>query len=267
MRWEKLIKEYLAVAKEEFMIDFKETLMYKINIVTDILIFTVTYLGIYFFDVSTSFSAFYDINNGTGKILVLIGFLFWQLSCTALGFTSSTIESAASKGYLEMKLQSKFSPIFLFLIELMVYMIFSLVSFIAIILITFIIGNVTIYDLCKLLVSYIYIIPSVLGMFGIGLIIGGITLIQKKVSNIIFIIQSLLLLVSNTLSPERATANAIIPFSLGIDIARKLYLNIGVSLFECLEYIGVNFIWLAIGSVIFNKCLGYAREYLSFDTY
>ena len=261
------MRGYYNMMKTEMILDFKELSRYKVSIVSDFLLFTLMYIAIYYFNANTAFSSFYSLNETEGKVLVLIGYIFWQMSSTALGFSSSTIKNDANKGILELELQSKFNIIFIMLIQLFTYMVYSILSVLGIFLFMMITGNTSMQDLKMIFVSYIYCIPSVIGMFGMGLIMGGITLIQKSVGQFTFILQTALLFISNALSPTRPSIIYILPFSYGIDITRNAYLGGVIEINQIIMYISVNLLWLLIGTMIFNVCLKYIKRCGSFDTY
>lgn len=258
------MKEYYNMLKTEMLLDFKELFRYKISIVSDFVLFTIMYIAIYYFNINTAFSS---ISETEGKIIVLIGYIFWQMSSTALGFSSSSIKSDVNRGILELELQSKFNVIFLMLINLFTYMVYSILSVLGIFIFMMLFGGTGIDDLRMIFVSYIYSIPSVIGMFGIGLIIGAVTLIEKSVGQFVFIIQTALLFISNALSPSRPDLIYVLPFSYGIDITRNQYLGVAVDSKCVIMYIAVNLFWLLIGTKIFNITLKRIKKSGTFDTY
>ena len=261
------MRGYYNMLKTQIILDFKELFRYKINIISDFMLFTLMYIAIFYFNASTAFSSFYSLSETEGEVLVLVGYIFWQMSSTALGFSSSTIKCEADKGILELKLQSKFNIIFIMFIQLFSYMVYSILSILGIFLFMIIIGNTSIHELKMIFLSYIYCIPSVIGMFGMGLIIGGIALIQKSVGQFTYIIQTALLFISNALSPTRPAIIYILPFSYGIDITRNKYLGGPVEIRHIIMYIAVNLLWLLVGTLIFNICLKHIKRCGSFDTY
>lgn len=103
-------------------------------------------------------------------------------------------------------------------------------------------GIVTGYDGWDILIIFLSIIltlPTLLSMYGMGLIFGSICICKKNVGFLIIIIQTPLLFITNILS---LTCNATI-------------------------YIIVNAIWLVFGCFIFRKALKYERTYGSLDNY
>ena len=122
-------------------------------------------------------------------------------------------------------------------------------------------------NIYAVLLSILLSIPSILGMYGIGLILGGISVKQKRLGSVVMIIQTGMLIVSNALSPTRNAVVGLIPFSLGIEIVRDVYMGQYVNPVTVIAYLLVNALWLLIGEVYFTKALKYERQYGAFDNY
>ena len=58
-----------------------------------------------------------------------------------------------------------------------------------------------------------------------------------------------------------------IPYILGIDIGRKLYLGDHILISEVLLYIGVNVMWFVLGNLVFEKALRKESKIGMFDNY
>jgi len=251
---------------QELMMSFKSRIRYKIGIVSDLIVMTGTYFAVYLFQTGSPFEAFYDVTKKEASVLLLIGFLFWQFGVLALGFTTSLVSSDSSTGRLEIKVQSTPSIISIYFIQLIANFATSFLVPLVLVVITVLLGGASI-NIVRLLLSIMIIIPSIIGMYGIGLIIAGIGLKEKKIKNFILIVQTVLIFVGNTLVPRENALISIIPFSLGIDIARDVYLHNYVSLQSVGIYVLVNLFWLIIGIKVFNKFLNTEKKYGSFDTY
>ena len=102
---------------------------------------------------------------------------------------------------------------------------------------------------------------------GIGLILGAICIHEKNIGSLVMIVQTLLLFVSNTLSPSRNDLVYLIPFSSGIEIVRNLYLQMDVNrnlLFICIMS---NLFWGIIGILSFRYAVKREKENGTFDNY
>lgn len=81
------------------------------------------------------------------------------------------------------------------------------------------------------------------------------------------ILQTAMLIVSNALSSTRNNFVFLIPFSLGIDIVRDVYMGNMVNPVSVSVYLGINLFWLMIGEMYFSRVLKYERKYGAFDNY
>ena len=107
----------------------------------------------------------------------------------------------------------------------------------------------------------------IIGMFGIGLILGGLSLKEKNIGQFVSIISAILLFLSNTLIVNLPNIIYIIPFTSGIDLIRKLYSK---SFFDTNLFI-INLIvcgvWFIIGVLTFEYFLNIERARGNFDTF
>lgn len=249
--------------KYEALITFKEMIKYKIGFISEFLIFALTFMLLLFFNDSS----FQGVPDSQGKILLLIGYIFWNIGVVALGFSSSHIISDAKSGLLELKMQSFFSIVVLNLIKVFISIISTLCIIIIILFFTVISTNIGYKDISELLPILIFVIPSVFGMFGIGLIFGGGAILEKNIGSMLMIFQGALLFLGNTTRPIVYNMEKIVPFSLGIEITRAIYLNKSIHLSDIILYIVINAAWFFIGWIIFSKILKWEKRSGMFDTY
>lgn len=73
------MKGYINAIKWEIILDFKEYLRYRIGLLMDLVVFTGTFIIIYFMGVSEGFVTFYNTSEESGNILVLIGYIFGKM--------------------------------------------------------------------------------------------------------------------------------------------------------------------------------------------
>ena len=252
--------------KQELVMTFKTRIRYKVGIVSDLVIMSLTYIFVYFFQTGLLLEIYYDTTKANGNILFLLGFLFWQFGTLSLGFTTSMITEESATGKLEMKMQGKYALSFIYFIKLLANLMTNILLFIFVILITLVLGTHDI-DFLRLILSVLFTIPSILGMYGMGLIIGALTLKEKNISSFVIIIQTMLIFVSNAIAPIDYWIIKLIPFSQGIDLARNFYLGKTSEVIYYIIYISINLCWLLIGIALFNFFLKRERMYGSFDTY
>lgn len=261
------MKEFYNVLKMEAILETKAAFRYRVGLISDFLIFFTVYMAAVYLGSGEGFLSAYNATGVDGRILILIGVLFWQLNVTALGFSSALIRNSYTTGTLELKIQSKVSPIFLIFTNVMISLLTSLAILGIVLIISYFQLDLSGNDILKILPSFVVVIPSVIGMFGVGLTLGGITLKEKNIGQFIMIFQGVLLFVSNSVAPSSNKIINILPFPLGTDIARLIYLNKPVPLITVSNYLLVNSGWLILGVLIFNFMLRSERIKGSFDTY
>jgi len=261
------MKTYLNAIKWEMILDIKEYTRYRIGLLSDFIVFTCTFIAIYFFGMSSILSAFYGTNEAGGSILMLIGYIFWQNSSAALGYLSGTIANETELGIFEMRLQSKFSVEGILFCRLLISCIVHVVTYVGIIVFCGVLIGYNGRDVFVIFLSILLSFPALIGMYGVGLIFGCISILEKNVGSLIFLVQTILLFISNTLAPSRGQWGSLIPFSCGIDIMRNVYMKQNVTIDSILTYIIVNMTWVIIGSVCFRIALKHERAYGSFDNY
>ncbi|NLZ47980.1 MAG: ABC transporter permease [Clostridiales bacterium] len=251
--------KYLNTLKAEIILHLKDSFSYKVGIFNDILIFGVLYFSLVFMGTGYSLASSYGSTTADSNTLLLIGYVFWSLSLSAINSASTRIASEATKGTLEQKFMAIVPIQWLLLgqfissitVEVVVCIIISLAAFLFIG--TKIIINGTII---------ISLILTLIGMFGIGLILGAVALKEKKIGNIIFLIQIFLLFVSDTLTTNNflPNINKVLPLTNGIDVARKAAANSSVTGQDWLILITSSLLWLAVGYIVFTLASRYVKR-------
>lgn len=125
----------------------------------------------------------------------------------------------------------------------------------------------SIKDIGAIVLAILVSLLSLVGMYGMGMIFASICICEKRVGSLVLVVQTMLLLVTNTLSPSRAPIVYLIPFTSGIDIVRDIYLGREVSISLFLVYVIVNAVWMAVGTICFRYALRYEKKYGAFDNY
>lgn len=261
------MKGLITAIKWETILSVKENISYKISFYTDMMIFVGTFIAIYYMGISSAFSSVYQVNQATGQILVLIGYIFWQNASAALGASSSIIRNELSLGLFEIRMQSKYRVSTIIFAKMVVLILIDCFSYLLIMLFCTLTLGFRVSNVLTIFLSILVSFPSILGMFGIGLILGGMSIKQKKLGSIVMVFQSAMLIVSNALSPTRNMWVSVIPFSLGIEIVRDIYIRRNVSIVMISTYLIINAVWLVVGEKFFSNALKYERKYGSFDNY
>ncbi|MYV06287.1 hypothetical protein [Furfurilactobacillus milii] len=234
--------------------------------VSEFILYTFAYLAVVIFGAVKGMNAFYHTN--LGVVMILIGFMFWNMGVVAMDESTLFIETGARTGILETEIQSRFSLWFIALVRSWVTDIYYFVYLLILSVITAFVISVPVLQLVKadVLVFVIAIISNV-GMLGIGLLCGAGSLRFKRVGNWSSILQSAILFVANVAMPNYFGAQLLLPFGAGIEITRHLFLGQSVSLNLIGIYFGVNVIWFALGLVVFCHAMQKERRIGSFDRF
>lgn len=115
------MQKYLELLKNQIILDIKERLCYRINLISDLALFTLIYFAVFYLAASGESTA-------ESRFLTLLGYIFWQFNAMALGYSTSTIRLEASRGTLELYIQSRYSIILLMGIRLMISLMISAVT-------------------------------------------------------------------------------------------------------------------------------------------
>lgn len=258
--------DYINLIKTELSLDIKKIKSYKVSFLTDILIFAIVLFSIFVTGLDSAFADSYGIDINSGKMIVLIGFIFWQISTTALGWSSANIRGQSVSGTLELKMQSKYSAELLLFIEMLTYLIISFLSFFVIFLIFILSIKADTKDILYILLSYLVAFPALIGMYGLGLLLGGISLIEKEIGSLVFILQSVLIFLSDMIGVRSRLFN-IIPFNAGIKIMRQMYLGQNIESSLIVDYLISNTVWIILGVICFRYLLKKVRTSDSFNNY
>lgn len=240
---------------------------YKVGIISDLIIMLGTYIFIYFFQDVKYIANAYSASNEDASILILLGFIFWQFSVLALGFTKSGIEGDFKTGNIEMNVQSCYSLPLIYFIQMGINLMSDIIIVFIILLFTYFLNIRNSINILRILIALSFSIPSIVGMYGIGLIISGVVIREKNIGSLTIIIQTFLLFASNTLGAREGIINYIIPFSNGTSIARNFYLGRTSSTNIIISYLMINIIWFCIGYLFFNKSINKEKMQGSFDRY
>lgn len=163
-------------------------------------------------------------------------------------------------------MQSKYSAELLLFIEMLTYLFISFLSFFVIFLIFILSIKADTKDILYIFLSYLVAFPALIGMYGIGLLLGGISLIEKEIGSLVFILQSVLIFLSDMIEVRSRLFN-IIPFNAGIKIMRQMYLGQSIEASLIVDYLISNTVWIILGVICFRYLLRRVRTSDSFNNY
>lgn len=76
------MQKYLELLKNQIILDIKERLCYRINLISDLVLFTLIYFAVFYLAASGESTA-------ESRFLTLLGYIFWQFNAMALGYSTS----------------------------------------------------------------------------------------------------------------------------------------------------------------------------------
>ena len=124
----------------EFKLAILRSIRYRVGFVSDILIFSVVFFIILFTNDGQGLSLAYNASESDAKVMLLIGYIFWLFSSTALGDSNNVISNEATAGTLETKLLSAVPVPALLLARLASGLIYAMVSMTCVLLLAGIFG-------------------------------------------------------------------------------------------------------------------------------
>lgn len=198
------------------------------------------------------------INNSLAGIIV--GFFLWTMSFGAFQDPSQSLIEEAQWGTLEQLYMSpvRFTELLTYRIgfNLLVNLVTGLVMLVLMMVTT---GKYLSVDLVTVIPLVVLSLCSAVGL-GIGL--GGVALVYKRVSNIFLIVQ--FLFIGALAAPSKPYVFNLLPLALGNDLVRKS-MEQGVRLWELpttdLAVLVVKAVaYLAVGYLVMIKMVGVARE-------
>lgn len=173
------MNKLFMLVSEEVRFAFKNRWGYKISIVSDLVVITATFILMFFFQSSLGIQHYYDVNEQTAQILYFLGFLFWQFGTLALGFCSSMISNDARSGILELEMQSGYPVWLLVFVRMIANLVLNLVIVVVLIIVFYFLSSISLKEIGCVLLTLLINLPSLFGMFGMGLLIGSVNLKEK----------------------------------------------------------------------------------------
>lgn len=242
---------YFRAFWEEIKRGLEESWNYKMSFLSEIATIIILYGSLLFFNSGLSLAELYPSNNADSKILLLAGYMLWTFSIMAINTVSNTISYEAISGTLEHKFMSIIPMSLLnFANFVQAFIIQSLiVGVLLIISKMFFYINMS-FNFNLLLVVLI----TCIGMYGIGLIFGGIALKEKRIGKIVYIFQILLLFVSDTITniSSNIPMMKVFPLTLGNDLLRENITLGAISLNKFCVLLLSSFAWLLVGGIVFK---------------
>lgn len=241
---------------QEFKMDILSTLRYRFSILSDIIVYTVLLSFFFMSGTGSSFAETYGTDNY--RALLLLGYISWSLSVACISMVGNEIRNETQRGTLYQKLASKTPLQVLYLSKLFSGVIVQLGIILCYVLVAVFLFDVQFYINFTMIIA---ILTCVIGMYGIGLVIGGLSLFFKRIGNIILLVQLTLLFITDTVPSNDAilSVSRFIPLTICNEIIRSSYAGLPVGqLF--IQLIISSIVFFAVGCFIFQFTLSRSRK-------
>lgn len=253
------LKVYAKVMLAEIKMNLIEAYSYKIGIITDVVAMIIIYLSCLFFDGYSSIGSYYNVGSDVSKNFVLQGYIFWSLAVLILGTLSNSIRRDAEKGTLEQKVMSVIPIQILLLGDFFASLIVNIIVIAIVCVFSMLFLGVTI---SFNFMTIIILGAMLVGMYGLSLILGGIALISKRIGNLVYMVQTLLLIISNAVVQVDSVnaIGSIFPLTLAIKIGRKFTAGMEIEISEIIFFAANCTLWLIFGMFIFELFLKKSKQ-------
>ncbi len=259
-----MMLDFLRILKAEIVREIKESWQYRTGFLVDLLTQFLLYVGLLFTGKFTWLIREYAMGAGESRGLFLLGYIFWVYSISALSQMGNDIAREATVGTLEQKFMAIAPPPVLLTGKALGGIAISSAIAATMIAVSSIFLQVEVNITAPALLA---LGITLIGMYGMGFIFGGIVLLAKKTGQLIFLVQVALLFLSGTFMPLGDMPLAVagigqsIPLTRGIDLARRAVGNyVPISFQDWLMLIITAGSWLAAGLIVFSMADRRARK-------
>lgn len=248
----------LRVALLDIKYNLKAYCTYRFAFFSDLGIFTILFGGILFARFGSLNASAYireGVNEGG---LFLMGYLLWQYASAAISSAGNMVRNECMAGTIQHKLMSDVPLSVLFFSNYISMIVTQTMVVLALCLFArFAIGIQMVFSVFNILVMLI----ALVGMFAIGMMVGGAALKVKRTGSLVNIIQILLLLGGNVMS--RSSLHPIlqgIPLYKGIQLMQEYALTAFVDTQGLLVLIGSSVFLLLVGNGVMKHSLARMKE-------
>lgn len=245
---------FFTVLKKEWIITKRYPLNFFSGVVSIYVIFLAIFMGFRYLGRNNP-----NYNQSVESLIV--GFFLWTYAMAAYARLSWGVTEEANTGTLEQLYMSPigFNWISVFIV-ISDFIISSLMEIPILILMMLTTGRWLHIDLLTLLLLFI---PTIGGVYGIGFIVGGISLVYKRIRSFFQLLQ-LLFIFLLMIPVDRAPLAKLLPLSLGTYMINE-NMTKGVSIFHMsgidLGLLYANFLfYFLLGMWTFSKFEYYARK-------
>lgn len=251
-----MIRNNIRAFLRQIELELKSTFRYRFSLLSDILIFSLLMAFFISANIGMSFADKYNYQDH--KTLMLSGYLAWTIAIAALSGSVQTVSSELTRGIFYRKINSKCSLTVLMFGNLLATMMIEILVVTVLLLIAYLVWNIAIpFTFLGLIAIFV----NTIGMYGIGLIVGGLCVRYKRVGSITLIIQLALLVLTDTIPTGNIMlyVTKVIPLTSCNEILR-IAISGGNVTKPLIILILSSIIWVFIGEIIFRFSIKSAKK-------
>ena len=204
----------------EIKMDFLRSIRYRFGMISDLLVYFALFTVFMVTDSGNSYAQTYHYGNY--KELVLLGYVAWIYAISAISNVAGSLQSELTHGTLYKKVSSKYPLQYLFGGLYVSSVLLETITIVIVVIISKFVWGIEFSFHPAFLVP---ILLESLGMYGIGLIVAGIAIYFKRTGTIVFLIQTALLFVTDTVPTSDAILKIThyIPLRIFHSLAMSIY--------------------------------------------
>lgn len=255
-----MILQNLMLFKIELKKLFLSEIRYFMNFLSDLIVYYILFLGLYFFIRYNGNLSSAELNNTIN--MQLIGYLSWFFFSFTITFSTNTLSSETTQGTFEQLCINSNSMVKIFLIKLLVVSIRNIVLILPLtVLLVLSTGVKIVIGFNAILIFLIMLI----GIFGLSLILAGFEVYYKKIGQFPFILSILLLgsSIIDTSGLPKIFQNILytLPFTRGTDLMKFSISKKYVITNHDILLISVNsMVYILLGLICFYYFFNKAKE-------
>ncbi len=232
----------------EIRMELSGAARYRFGIISDILIYLVLMIFFIFSGTGQTYGSVYQYAGYTE--LTLIGYIAWVYASAAIVSTAQTVENELRQGTFHRKWTSRYPLQWLLLGRVTASLLLRSTVVMGLVAAAYFVAQIRIPISMTLLYATLI---STIGMYGMGLIIAGLTLFYKKIGAILSLVQMVLLFVTDTIPTSEALKKitGIIPLTL-CNQCLRLSVSGNATFLWIVRLTIVSAVWVAAGSFLFH---------------
>jgi ABC-2 type transport system permease protein len=260
------MRRWLKIARAEVLRDLKTTLRYPIELATGVFVLFILFMAI-FTGMRTMMGSAAAMLTGNVTNMV-IGYSMWFFAMIAINTVSTDIESESRQGTLEQVYIHAPSYLGLIWVRAITHLILGSGAVLMLsLLIQLATGNWVHIELQQIAPMLLVMALTLAGLSGFGLILGGMSLVFKRIGQLSALVQFGLIIpavvdISQLQEPVRSLA-AHLPLCLGVNLLRRLLVD-GGSFKDvahgCVSLTLDSAVYIILGSVVFSLMERAARK-------